>query len=337
MAAAPPTPHDALFRGVFGDPEHAFAHLRTLLPDAVARALESGSLEPLAETFVDGRLAERQCDLLYRVRLAGEQALLYLLLEHLSRVDPRMPVRLLRYLARIPDGRLAGVALVRLILLLLKHGRDPDLFARLAGWADLFREVLRRQGWHSLDLVLECVVGVAEVPGETLAGFFRSQVDHHAGEAIMTLAEQMRQQGRAEGWQQGREEGRQEGQRRLLVRMLQLRFRAVPEAVLRRIDMARTDELDAWAEMLLVAGSPEEVVAEKAPRSAEIRREDSPCRPAGSVRSKARTPDRVVRPGRRREWADGRCQRADSGLLVLSHPTLQPTGRSRTRRDRTAR
>ena len=203
MAAAPPTPHDALFRGVFGDREHAFAHLRTLLPDAVARALEPGSLEPLAETFVDGRLAERQCDLLYRVRLAGEQALLYLLLEHLSRVDPRMPVRLLRYLARIPDGRLAGVALVRLILLLLKHGRDPDLFARLAGWADLFREVLRRQGWHSLDLVLECVVGVAEVPGETLAGFFRSQVDHHAGEAIMTLAEQMRQQGRAEGWQQG--------------------------------------------------------------------------------------------------------------------------------------
>ncbi len=68
MAAAPPTPRDALFRGVFGDREHAFTHLRTLLPDAVARALESGSLEPLAETFVDGRLAERQCDLLYRVR-----------------------------------------------------------------------------------------------------------------------------------------------------------------------------------------------------------------------------------------------------------------------------
>ncbi|MDY0063261.1 MAG: Rpn family recombination-promoting nuclease/putative transposase, partial [Myxococcota bacterium] len=63
MAAAPPTPHDALFRGVFGDPGHAFAHLRTLLPDAVARTLESGSLEPLAETFVDGRLAERQCNL----------------------------------------------------------------------------------------------------------------------------------------------------------------------------------------------------------------------------------------------------------------------------------
>jgi len=50
------TPHDALFRGVFGDRANALDVLMAVLPPEVAGRLEAGSIEPLAETFVDGRL-----------------------------------------------------------------------------------------------------------------------------------------------------------------------------------------------------------------------------------------------------------------------------------------
>ncbi len=65
---------------------------------------------------MDEELADRQVDLLYRVPLlhSDEPALVYVLFEHQSSVDPRMPARLLVYMARIweqwmrehPSGKL---------------------------------------------------------------------------------------------------------------------------------------------------------------------------------------------------------------------------------------
>jgi hypothetical protein len=61
-------------------------------------------------------------------------------------------------LASLSDEQLTDVAIVELTLLLLRHGRDADLFVRLPGWVPLFREVAVRNGLQFRNLVLEDVV-----------------------------------------------------------------------------------------------------------------------------------------------------------------------------------
>ncbi|MBO6938180.1 MAG: Rpn family recombination-promoting nuclease/putative transposase [Deltaproteobacteria bacterium] len=113
----PSHPHDRLSRRIFSNPAHASAELRTILPAELVAALNLSELEVVpGASYIDEVLADRQVDLLYRVPLWGsdESALVYVLFEHQSSVDPRMPARLLVYMARIweqwmrarPSGKL---------------------------------------------------------------------------------------------------------------------------------------------------------------------------------------------------------------------------------------
>jgi predicted transposase YdaD len=75
---------------------------------------------------------------------------------------------------------------------------------------------------------------------------------------VMTLAEQLIQEGRLEG----RQEGRQEGERLLLERQLIRRFGALPDWVSRKLEEATTDQLEQWGEAILDAPSLESVFRE---------------------------------------------------------------------------
>jgi predicted transposase/invertase (TIGR01784 family) len=95
------SPHDALFKYVFSQPEHAGSELRAVLPAELSARLDWGSLEPQPASFVDERLSGREADLLFTIRCEGQPAFLYVLFEHQSTNDPLMAFRLLRYLVRI--------------------------------------------------------------------------------------------------------------------------------------------------------------------------------------------------------------------------------------------
>jgi hypothetical protein len=95
-------PHDALFKAVFSQPEHAAALLATLVPAPFAARVDWTSLAPLPANFVDARLAQRHSDLLFSVRtVGGTPVLVYLLMEHQSEPDEWMALRLLGYVDRI--------------------------------------------------------------------------------------------------------------------------------------------------------------------------------------------------------------------------------------------
>ena len=89
-------------------------------------------------------------------------------------------------------------------------------------------------------------------------------------EALMgTVAEAWIEQGRAEGIEKGLAEGIEKGlaqgfekgQAGLLLRQLERRFGALPEAVRQRVRDASASELEAWAEAVLDAASLDEVLA----------------------------------------------------------------------------
>ena len=69
-----------------------------------------------------------------------------------------------------------------------------------------------------------------------------------------------RSEGRQEGRQEGREEGRAAGERALLTRLLTHRFGPLPEWASRRLALADTAQLDAWALALLDAASLDDVL-----------------------------------------------------------------------------
>lgn len=95
------TPHDALFKAVFSQPQHAAVELRAVLPAALVERTDWSSLAVLPGSFVDGSLRERQSDLLFAARVGDADARFYVLFEHQSEPDPRMAFRLLRYVVRI--------------------------------------------------------------------------------------------------------------------------------------------------------------------------------------------------------------------------------------------
>jgi predicted transposase YdaD len=73
----------------------------------------------------------------------------------------------------------------------------------------------------------------------------------------MTVAEQLRQQGERRGLQQGLQRGRVQ----TLRRQLELRFGALDESVLERLENADEQALDRYVERVLTASSLDEVFA----------------------------------------------------------------------------
>ena len=103
-AAMSSTPHDAVFKAVFGQPEHARGTLRAVVPPVLAEALDWQTLTLRPGSFVDAALMHQHTDLLYSARWCnGGEALVYFLFEHQSTppTEGLMAFRLLRYQDRI--------------------------------------------------------------------------------------------------------------------------------------------------------------------------------------------------------------------------------------------
>jgi len=133
MPVSTPTPHDALFKAVFGQPEHARGALRAVLPVAIAEALDWATLAACPGSFIDPRLNGQHTDLLFSVSWrAGGDALVYVLFEHQSAPDDWMAFRLLRYLLRIWErwrteqaGPGTRKTLPVVLPVVLYHGAEP--------------------------------------------------------------------------------------------------------------------------------------------------------------------------------------------------------------------
>ncbi len=99
-------PHDALFRSVFGDPEHAGSELRSVVPPELIGHLDLDRLVRQDGTFIDDALRHRHTDVLFATTVRGRDAYLYVLLEHQSTPDPLMAFRMAGYQHRIWERHL---------------------------------------------------------------------------------------------------------------------------------------------------------------------------------------------------------------------------------------
>jgi predicted transposase/invertase (TIGR01784 family) len=126
------TPHDALFKAVLGQPEHARGTLRAVVPPTLAEALDWQTLTLHPGSFVDEALTHQHTDLLYSVTWRdGGEALVYLLFEHQSTppTEGLMAFRLLRYQDRIWERWRTDHPKVKtlpmIIPIVMYHGATP--------------------------------------------------------------------------------------------------------------------------------------------------------------------------------------------------------------------
>ena len=138
-----------------------------------------------------------------------------------------------------------------LVLWALRDSRTVKrLFSSLPVWAPLFGDVGIPP--ESLRLLMSYLLQVVEeLSAETLIGTI---VQHATAskEAIMTVAEQLRQQGREES---------REAQQKTLRQMLTLKFGAIAPVVSTKVANADTAALNEWMLRVLTASSAEDVVA----------------------------------------------------------------------------
>jgi len=125
-------PHDALFKAVLGQPEHARAALRAVVPAALAEALDWQTLTLRPGSFVDAALTHQHTDLLYSATWRdGGEALVYLLFEHQSTppTEGLMAFRLLHYQDRIWERWRAdhpkAKTLPMILPIVMYHGVTP--------------------------------------------------------------------------------------------------------------------------------------------------------------------------------------------------------------------
>jgi predicted transposase YdaD len=119
-------PHDTIFKAAFEHPAHAAGLFRDLLPASLAGVIDWDTLTLEPGSFVDPSLSKSHSDLLFSAKLSGQKVLLYVLLEHQSRVDRRMTYRVLRYITRIWDRHLeqVGEPLPLILAIVVSHAPE---------------------------------------------------------------------------------------------------------------------------------------------------------------------------------------------------------------------
>jgi predicted transposase/invertase (TIGR01784 family) len=177
-------PHDLFVRHTFGQPERAAAELRAALPPPVVSRVDWSTLRREPGSVVDPELKETESDLLFSARLrSGHPLLLYVLLEHQSRVDRWMALRMLRYVVRQLEhwhqAHPGSQGLPLIVPLVLYHGRDGAWSAprRMEQLFDLPGQEEEQEVWRALvprfeylvdDLMAERAEALMARPGPAL-------------------------------------------------------------------------------------------------------------------------------------------------------------------------
>lgn len=94
-------PHDGLFAAAFGNPENTAGLLRAELPPALVAAIDWDSLELQPGSYVDEHFRRSHTDLLFAAKVNGRDARIFVLFEHQSTKDPRLPLRLYCYMGQV--------------------------------------------------------------------------------------------------------------------------------------------------------------------------------------------------------------------------------------------
>lgn len=92
-----------IVRNVLSDLRLAREFFTLHLPKHILNAIDLATIELLPTVYVDEKLQEYRSDLLYRVKFPESADYLYIIVEHQSKPEKWMPIRINKYVALIVD------------------------------------------------------------------------------------------------------------------------------------------------------------------------------------------------------------------------------------------
>lgn len=96
-----PNPHDRFFRGIMQQKPVAIEFFQAFLPNFVLKHVNLDSIKATSSSFVEPELSEQVNDLLFECQFEHEnksvKGYVYLLVEHQSRPEKLLPLRVFRY------------------------------------------------------------------------------------------------------------------------------------------------------------------------------------------------------------------------------------------------
>jgi hypothetical protein len=90
-------PQDGSYKHLFSHPEMVEGLLRDFVQEDWLALIDFSTLEKRGGSYVTDDLRDREDDIIWRVRVAGDWLYVYLLIEFQSQVDPWMAVRVMLY------------------------------------------------------------------------------------------------------------------------------------------------------------------------------------------------------------------------------------------------
>ncbi len=173
-------------------------------------------------------------------------------------IEPHTPgfEMVLHDLPRMDDATLAQGGIEGLARLLLARARERALLKRLGPWLGLIADALteRPDATRFVLMQMRYILETnEEVDEQALIDLVTARVGAEAGAATMTAADRLRREGRAEG--------RTEERRRVLLKLITLRFGPVSDGITARVFDASDAEVEVWIEAILTAGSLADLLA----------------------------------------------------------------------------
>ncbi|WP_147564376.1 Rpn family recombination-promoting nuclease/putative transposase [Clostridium tyrobutyricum] len=102
--------HDVGYKYIFSHKETFLELLRSFVKKDWVNLIKSEDLMLIDKSYILEDFSEEESDIVYKVNICGQDVIFYILLEFQSRVDYRMPMRLLFYIVELWRERLKNTA-----------------------------------------------------------------------------------------------------------------------------------------------------------------------------------------------------------------------------------
>ncbi len=96
--------HDSGYKKLFSNPELVRQLLTGFVNEEWINSIEFSTLERIDKSFVSDEFIERESDLIYKAKFAGEDIYIFLLIEFQSTVDRFMSLRMLHYIIELYEN-----------------------------------------------------------------------------------------------------------------------------------------------------------------------------------------------------------------------------------------
>ena len=154
-------------------------------------------------------------------------------------------------LHRFSDDQIKGTLASRVILLLLKHIRDPDLRQKLPDIFALMQTLMEKEtGLQWLEVVIRYLASALdedELSVKQIKEIVEQAISKETGGYVMTLAEKLRNEGKQEGLVEGEKKGEAKGLRNAIEMGITLKFPENKDTVMAKVN--ENDDLNTLVEV----------------------------------------------------------------------------------------